>query len=208
MTSSIHCGQLEALLPWYVNDTATPADRARVEEHLHTCEDCRERLLGEQALLRHLRRSGSLSAPDAEESWLRFEKSLGDGHGGHEPSSTPSRLLRWVVVGQAAALTVMAVLLTQLLWDRNRSAPDFHTVATAHPGPAPSGFALRVAAAPDATPAAIAQIARDQGARVVSGPSEQGVYTFELDQESLRQQALARLRAMPQLLLVEPIGGR
>jgi Putative zinc-finger len=208
MTSSIHCGQFEALLPWYVNDTATPTDRARVEEHLHTCGGCRERLLREQALLQHLRRSESLPAPDADESWLRFEKSLGDGRGAYEPVSTPSRLLRWVVVGQAAALAVLAVLLTQLLWDRNRSAPDFHTVTTAHPGPAPSGFALRVAAAPDATPATIAQIARDEGARVVAGPSEQGVYTLELDQQSLQQQALARLRAMPQLRLVEPIGGR
>ena len=30
------------LIPWVVNDSASPAERAQVEEHLRTCADCRD----------------------------------------------------------------------------------------------------------------------------------------------------------------------
>lgn len=208
MTSSLQCGQLEALLPWYVNGTASPADCALVEGHLRECGACRERMRRERDLFEQIRRPAPTAVPDAVESWHRFERTLGDNAPAREPATTPTRLLRWVVVGQAAALAVLSMLLAQALWRQDRSAPSFRTVTTQAPGPAPAQFTVRVAAAAGITAQVVEQIALAHGARVVSGPSAQGVYTLELDQAALQRQALARLRASPEFQLVEQVGGR
>lgn len=208
MTTSLHCGQLEALLPWYVNGTASPADRALVEEHLRGCGACRERMRRERDLLEQIRRPASTQMPDAAESWHRFERTLGDNPPVREPATAPTRLLRWVVVGQAAALAVLSVLLAQVFWRQDRSAPSFRTVTAQASGPAPTEFTVRVAVAAGVTPQAIEQIALAHGARVVSGPSARGVYTLELDPAAVQRQVLAQLRAIPELQLVEQVGGR
>jgi Putative zinc-finger len=208
MTSSLQCGQLEALLPWYVNDTAPSADRALVEDHLRVCGACRERLRSELELLAQIRRPESARMPDAIESWQRFERTLGDVAPVREPVAGQTRLLRWVVAGQAAALAVLAVLLAQVLWRQERSVPSFRTVTTPAAGPAATQFTVRVAAAAGVTAQAVEQIARAHGARVVNGPSTQGVYTLELDPAAVQQQVLAQLRTVPELQFVEQVGGR
>jgi anti-sigma factor RsiW len=208
MTSTLQCGQFEALLPWYVNGTASPADRALVEEHLRVCAACRERMRLERDLHDQIRRSASAEVPDAVESWHRFERTLGETAPAREPATAPTRLLRWVVVGQAAALAVLSVLLAQAFWRQDRSSPSFRTVTTPAPGPAPADFTVRVAVAAGVTAQVVEQIARAHGARVVGGPSALGVYTLELDEAAMQRQVLAQLRAIPELQLVEQVGGR
>lgn len=206
MTKLLHCGQFEALLPWYVNGTASADERVRAESHLQSCAACRGRLRNEQALVRRMRDPADLVVPDCADSWKRFESTLGDAQPTADHGLASARPLRWIVGAQAAALALLSILLAQALWNQKHSAPDYQTVAS--PQPAPSGFTLRIAAAPGVTPQVIAQIAHDQGGRVVAGPSDLGVYTVELDPAALQRQTLERLRAMPELLLVEQISGR
>lgn len=206
MTTLLQCGQFEAILPWYVNGTASAEDRALAQAHLQSCASCGERLRSEQALVRHMRDPAGLPPPDSGDSWQRFERTLGESIQADPRAAGSSRILRWAVGAQAAALVVLSVLLAQALWNQKRSAPEFHTVTSTQP--APAAFTLRLAAAPGVSPQSIARIAREHGLRVVGGPSALGVYTVQLDPDALRPQILDRLRSLPELQLVEQVGGR
>jgi anti-sigma factor RsiW len=197
------CAQVEAITPWYVNGTATAADRTRVDAHLAGCPDCRLRVTAEQRIAAHLRDAGSsIETPDADLAWERFERTIGP-----ENVQPPrdSRHLRWVIAAQAAALVIFALAFWQFQIDQRRAAATYRTVTTAAPLVARDHLLLRLAVQPDVSADRVAELAHEQGGAVVDGPSAQGVYRLELLPDALHQQAIARLRASQGVLLVEPI---
>jgi predicted anti-sigma-YlaC factor YlaD len=197
-----HCAQVEAITPWYVNGTATAADRARMDAHLASCPDCRQRLAAEQRLAAHLRSAGLAATPDTQLAWERFERTIGPEHA--QPSQG-TRNLRWIIAAQSAALVIFALAFWQFQTDQRRTAATYRTVTTAPPPAARDRVLLHMAVQPAVSAGRVAQIAREQGGRVVDGPSAQGVYTLELLPDTLQQQTIARLRASQGVLLVEPI---
>jgi hypothetical protein len=78
MTSNISCASCRELLPWYVAETLTPADRTAVEAHLAGCADCQRevafwRAVGET--LEAVTPEPSVSLPEAE-SWRAIQRKI------------------------------------------------------------------------------------------------------------------------------------
>jgi anti-sigma factor RsiW len=199
--TATQCAQIDAIVPWYLNGTASTEDRALVESHLAGCANCRRRVSTEQRIVTQLRTGLADETPDAAQAWTRFERSIGPAT---EGSSRPSRHLRWIIGAQAAAIVFFAVAFVQLLSDR-RGEPRYQTVTTPAPAVAQGRVLLRIAASSELSPQRVAQLAHDLGAVVTDGPSSQGVFTLELLPDRVRAQTIARLRSTSGILLVEPV---
>lgn len=133
------------LIPWIVNDSATTADRERIEEHLQTCVDCRDEYAFQSQLHAGMTMH-STSQPDPQPAFRRLLARI-DGERSddcvipdpdvHATQQAPdlrqgfstlrrSRWTRYQAHALGAAIIVQAVglvLLGALLLGRDR-APD------------------------------------------------------------------------------------
>src|SRR6185503_19554148 len=154
-------GHLECrdLLPWLVNGTLNQGDRARVEQHLVECEECRADLALEQDLHRRMAAEDRITyspAASFEKLWSRIEELEREVPAASTPEPAPraasisdhrwrprrghmSTLSRWL----AAAVVVQAIALGWLtvqvqVGARDATAPwVYRTVTTSTtPGPA------------------------------------------------------------------------
>jgi anti-sigma-K factor RskA len=201
------CGLIDALMPWYLNGTASDSNRAQVETHIAQCAACRRRLAKERTLLEKFHDAGAAQAPATDAAWRRFETTLGSPPANVDvPARWSSWVTRGVIIAQAAAVAALAIAVVSLLGERRRGEPQFHTVTTVS-APA-SGQLLRIAAAADISKEQMAQVALELGGTVLAGPSSQGVFTIQLDQVRMRDRAIQKLRATPGMLLVEPLEAR
>lgn len=159
------------LLPWHLNGTLDPADRARVEAHLAACPDCRAALAGERDLARAVRGADPLDAM-AERSLAAIMPRLA---GGAAPVARRPRgpwLLRGVALAQAAAL---ALAVMALLRPEAAPPPQEYTTLTA-PGPAGAAPRIAVLVAGTTTEAALRARLLGLGLRIVGGPDPAGRY--------------------------------
>jgi hypothetical protein len=153
-----------------------------VESHVANCVACRGQVRELEELRAIVRKAPmpdltpvSRSIPDVEPASIR---SAADS----KPSSAP---LRWLLIGQLAALLLVATLL--VLRDTGRApgpaeaAPAFRTLATA-PQVAPEGSVrIRVLFDEDLEERRLRQLLYEIGGRIVDGPSASGLYSVELD---------------------------
>jgi hypothetical protein len=204
------------LLPWIANDRASPRDKTKVEQHLSTCEACREELERQRVLRDAIRQEESIViAPQTSfhKLMLRIDGEV-DEPAPHEPveeeaQATPVArpLGRWLPI--AAAIQAIAIAgLLGTVWLQSRAtleAPRFTTL-TSSSGIA-HGPVIRVVFAPEVSIVNINTALRAIPAEIVSGPSEAGVFTLALpnNAESADRvhQALLRLRSDPQVIFAE-----
>ncbi len=212
MSSLTLCGQIDALTPWVLNGTAPVADCERFEQHLIRCDSCRERVEMERTLLSRMRAAEPSTADkfeQAELAWTRFDRSLGTGSATTPAAARAPRYLRWIIAAQAAALLIFALAFVQLSTEQNRAAANYRTVTTPSSSSVPIDARerqlLRLAVDRNLAASTLEQLARDHGAVVIDGPSAQGVVTLELLPERLQQQVIDQLRAIPGILLAEPL---
>jgi Putative zinc-finger len=209
MTQPTHCGQIEAVFPWYLNGTASADDHDMLEKHVASCASCERRLASERLLFQRISGSATDTTVDVDAAWDRFESSLGSATiGSIAPSAQPTaapRYLRNLAIAQAAALAFLAIAVVYLLSDRARLEPGFRTVTTPVSVKSSGGMVLRVAVAQEISAPQFVALAQEHGATVLAGPTPQGVFTVELPTLALQELALERLRATPGMLLVEPV---
>lgn len=191
----------QQLLPWYVNGTLEPDERAFVESHLAACAECSADLAEEQALAR-----GIAELPiDVEHAWSK----LGDRIDAAPPPRrlvAPVPFLRrkvamgWALGTPLAAAAAVAFAITTMVpaQPADRTYRALGSAPTAAPGNALVMFR------PDARDGELraALIAAD--ARIVDGPTASGAYVLRIE-PGQRTKALAALRAAPQVTLAEPI---
>lgn len=202
-------------LPWQVNGTISAADAARLELHLHDCEQCRRDLETEQALARRLaagavvdyapqvglsrmlqRLDGAPSyAPTRPEWWGRLRRRA-RGRDGH------STLVRAFALQSA----VMAVLGLTVTWQmlRPASPPEYGTLA-APAATATAAARLQIVFADDATAGEMRGLLDRVGGRIVSGPSRAGVFLVALREGAPTPDAAERdVQAAVAVLGAEP----
>jgi hypothetical protein len=81
---------------------------------------------------------------------------------------------------------------------------DYFTV-TSTPPPM-SGVVIRAVFTPTVTLAQLESILKDAGLRIVSGPTEAGVYSLAMDGSGSPQASLSRLRTHEGVRFAEPVG--
>jgi anti-sigma-K factor RskA len=177
--------EMADLVPWYVNGTLGAPERQRVDAHVLACKACRDDLQLERRLF-----EGMAAEPPVEympaASLKRLQAAL-DARGAAAPAPEKSVRIRptrgsilWK--GLAAASIVVAAVIAAFLaadrWPpfRDRGPPIYRTVTS--PRPHAPDEVIRAVFSPGLTLLDLQAILGESQLRIVSGPTEAGVYSL------------------------------
>jgi hypothetical protein len=196
--------EIGELLPWFINGRLSEADRQRVDAHLRVCEACTDELAAQQRIYGVMSVDAEVEhIPMAGLNRLRMRI---DGLDAVPASSAPDRDAhseapagsnwpqRRSAIAASIALTAVGAL-AALLWNQHerRIAPaNFYTVTTAAPQPA--NTAIRAVFAPTVTLSELQGLLDDAHLKIVSGPTEAGVYSLAMSGSASVDWSLQRLR--------------
>ena len=203
-----HQGASE-LLPWYVNGTLGDEDRARIDAHLQACAACRQDLRFEQQVYAGLQAPGGIEYMPAA-SLKKLQARL-DGAPAVPPASAPARpraarRMPWagLLAASVAALAVaVSMLAAQRLMQRGPGGlpGSYHTVTAA--SPRPPDEVIRAVFAPELTVEQLQGVLDGAQLRIVSGPSEAGVYSLASTSSQPVAASLTTLRRNPAVRFAE-----
>jgi anti-sigma factor RsiW len=197
--------QIGELLPWFVNGRLSETDRQRVDAHLRVCEACTDELAAQQRIYSVMSvEAGVERMPVAGLNRLRTRiESLDDAVPGpaardeaarsEAPAGSSLRQRRSAIAASIAMTAVGA--LAALLWNQHerRIAPaNYYTVTTTAPQPA--NTAIRAVFAPTVTLSELQELLDDAHLKIVSGPTEAGVYSLAMSGSPSADWSLQRLR--------------
>jgi anti-sigma factor RsiW len=193
------------LLPWFVNGRLSETDRQRVDAHLRVCGACTDELAAQQRIYSVMSvDAGVERMPVAGLNRLRTRiESLDDAVPAPAPPDEAARSeapagssLRQRRSAIAASIAMTAVgALAALLWnqhERRISPANYYTVTTTAPQPA--NTAIRAVFAPTVTLSELQQLLDDAHLKIVSGPTEAGVYSLAMSGSPSADWSLQRLR--------------
>lgn len=188
-----------ALLPWYVNETLEERARRRVEAHVGVCARCRDDLAAQQRICAAIGAQPAVDYMPAA-SLKRLHARL-DARAETAPTLAPPQQVRqrmpwrgWM----AASIAVMAVAVALLAADRwtqveaRLTQPKYRTVTTS--APRPEGEVIRAVFSPSITLVELQAILDESQLRIVSGPTEAGVYSLASNSTLPVRESLAILR--------------
>jgi hypothetical protein len=218
--SSVACAhqEISALLPWYVNGTIGEHERQRVDAHLILCAGCRDDLAQERRICQGMTAEAAVEYMPAA-SLKRLQARLDDGAVAasadaqadtltHVPAARKRDRRSTVWRGlMAASVAVMAVALSVLAADRwmqfraRTSAPSYYTVTTSA-SHAPDEV-IRAVFSPTITLVELQAILDEAQLRIVSGPTEAGVYSLAASSNRPVSSSLALLRGHAKVRFAE-----
>jgi anti-sigma factor RsiW len=193
--------EVSALIPWYVNSTLHDHERNRVDAHIVDCAACRADLTMEQQIFEGIKGApaieympaASLKRLQSRLDGLQNRSAAADASPtGQVRSRSPKRGL------MAASIAVMAITISLLLADRwvqfraRQAAPSYRTVTSSRPR-APDEV-IRAVFAPTITLVEMQAILEESGLRIISGPTEAGVYSLAAKSSRPVRSSLALLR--------------
>jgi hypothetical protein len=194
--------EVSALLPWYVNETLEERDRQRVAAHVGICAPCREDLAVQRRIREAIAAEPTLDyVPVA--SLKRLQARLDAVQSGSAatlaPPQQPASYRAWRWRGWiAASIAAMAVAVALLAADRwvqveaSRTQPNYRTVTS--PAPRPQGEVIRAVFSPNITLVELQTLLDEAQLRIVSGPTEAGVYSLASNSTLPVRASLALLR--------------
>ena len=188
------------LLPWYVNGTLDATEAALFEAHLAQCEECRADLAANRAL-REAYAEAPVTAEPVRASPLERLPLTRKARTARWRRPLQRRVgLGWALAGQAAvAATVAAAFLAF-----QAPAPPAHRYNLLGADAAAQHGNVIVLFAPDTAERDLRAALEAHEARLVDGPTASGAYVLRVADDA-RPAALENLRALPQIVLAEPI---
>jgi Putative zinc-finger len=191
--------EIAALIPWYVNETLGDSARAKVEEHLLACAGCREDLALEQRIRAGMSMDGPLEFMPAT-SLNRLRSMLDrDGVAGADPAvfhpgARRPRRWQWLAAASCAGAIAVAGLLTAGHWRASTSgnAPVYRTVTDSVPHAREE--LVRAVFVPTITLVELQALLDEAQLRIISGPTEAGVYSLAAKSNLPTSTSLALLR--------------
>jgi hypothetical protein len=205
--------EISALLPWYVNGSIGEHERGRVDAHLILCAACRDDLARELRIYRGMTAETAVEyMPAASLKRLQARLDGADGAVSADSADLPAarKTGRMSMAWQglmAASVAVMAVALSLLAADRwmqfraRTSAPDFYTVTS--PAAHAPGEVIRAVFSPTITLVELQAILDEAQLRIISGPTEAGVYSLTASSSRPVSSSLALLRGHAQVRFAE-----
>jgi hypothetical protein len=198
------------LLPWFVNGRLRECDRQRVDAHVRACGDCQIELM-EQRLIRQVMAADSSVAqmPTVGLNKLRQRIDRFDpatsGSSAPPPTGSARRLGRPArvasIIGAAAALACLGAFLWQMPTHGGIGA--YYTVTTVTPQRGDA--VIRAVFAPALTLTELQGLLDDAHMRIVSGPTEAGVYSLAMTGSQSIEWSLRRLRAHDTVRFAEAV---
>jgi len=203
--------EIAMLIPWYVNNTLSDRDRSKVDVHLCSCAACRDDLMLERRVHQGMIVDCPVEyMPAASLNRLRDMldgKSEGRGQQAViEPERWGRRLRRWQWLAAASFILMAAAvgLLAAGRWMQGSSrlaAPVFYTVT--NPAPHPRDEVVRAVFSPTITLVELQSLLDEAQLRIISGPSEAGVYSLAARSDMPVGTSLALLRRHPAVRFAE-----
>jgi anti-sigma factor RsiW len=192
--------QVSALLPWYVNETLAEADRLRVEAHLGNCTTCGEDLAAQQRICAAIEAQPTLNyMPSASlkrlQARLDTQATSSSAPAPASQEQLPTNRMPWRgwMAASIAAMTVAVALFAADRWVLEaRLQPSYRTVTNS--APRPQGEVIRAVFAPSITLVELQTILDEAQLRIVSGPTEAGVYSLASNSTLTVRGSLALLR--------------
>jgi hypothetical protein len=188
------------LLPWYVNGTVSALDRQRIDAHVAGCAACRSDLEFERRI--HARVATDVVVEHIPAASLNRLQSRVDGLKAHatvtqrEPRRIHRPSLPWLglIAASVAGAVVTVGFYTAREWHRpgDASAPSYYTVTD--PEPRPSNEVIRAVFAPTITLVELQALLDEAQLKIVSGPTEAGVYSLAAQSSRPVSLSLALLR--------------
>jgi len=201
------------LLPWYVNDTLEQAERTGVEQHLVSCDACRQEVASLKNLRLHVRDAmppESVPVDETASVTRVLQQVLHRIDDGERVRSWPSPSVRRMLAGQAAAILLLA---SMLVWPTAPDQPKIFETLSAPPtatSRAVDDFqTVRIVFDEAAREIELRRLLRSVKAEIVGGPTDIGAYTLRVERQSEVTDGeglvLSRLRADPMVRLAEPV---
>jgi hypothetical protein len=208
---------ISSLIPWYVNGSIGERERQRVDEHLPLCPECREEVARERWIHQQMTAENAVEYMPVA-SLNRLQAQLDGIHIG-ESSAAPAAAvvpasqkpvrgsMPWAGL-MAASVAVMAVALSVLAADRwmqfdarHAAAPVYTTTTISTPRT--PNEAIRAVFSPAITLNELQTILDEAQLRIVSGPTEAGVYSLAADSPRPVSSSLALLRGHAEVRFAE-----
>jgi hypothetical protein len=204
---------ISALIPWYVNGSIDEVERQRVDAHLRLCADCRDDLARERCIFQGMNAettveympAASLKRLQARLDGMDAAAAPDEPATGAAPEKPRRRSMPWQGL-MAASVAVMALALSVLAADRwmqfrVHAAPNYYTVTTST-ARAPDEV-IRAVFSPTVTLVELQAILDEAGLRIISGPTEAGVYSLAANSRQPVNSSLALLRANAKVRFAE-----
>jgi Putative zinc-finger len=192
--------EVSALLPWYVNETLGEVDRQRADAHLGICTACREDLAAQRRICEAIDAQPAIDYMPVA-SLKRLQARL-DTLAESDPTiapvkEQPTQRLPWRgwMAASLAAMAVAVALLATNRWvpfEARLTQPNYRTVTNS--APRPQGEVIRAVFAPSITLVDLQTILDEAQLRIVSGPTEAGVYSLASNSTLTVRASLALLR--------------
>jgi hypothetical protein len=199
--SSAEHQEVSALMPWYVNETLDETASQRVESHLALCAVCRDDLAAQKRICEAIDAQPTVDYMPVA-SLKRLQARLDAQQAGAAVSqANPSQPRRhgtmawrgWLaasVAGDAVAVGLMTA--NRWLQFEAHVQPNYRTVTSTAARPA--GEVIRAVFAPSITLVELQSILDESQLRIVSGPTEAGVYSLASNSTLTVRASLAMLR--------------
>lgn len=197
------------LIPWLVNNTASPVERALAEEHLAICADCRDEYAFQARLNAGLAVDVATDAP-LQPALDRLLARV-DADGPIDTRGSPPQHLRMTRILAAAAI-VQAIGLAALggwAFERNRPADEAAYRTLSAPAVAVPEATIRFVPSPELSVGQLQHLLADNGLRVANANEGGTIFalapTAPTPTAASTNEAIERLRATAGVLLAEPI---
>jgi anti-sigma factor RsiW len=196
------------LLPWHVNGRLSEPDRRRVEAHLQLCDACRSECAAQRRIYQVIAADTAVEQmPMAGLNKLRqrIERTEISTPADALPERTrPASRRRPRVAAIAASAAAVAVAVSAALHWQTQRAPAYYTVTAAAAPQA--GAVIRAVFAPTLTVSELQNVLDDAHLKIVSGPTEAGVYSLAMSGPQSIDWSLHTLRAHGSVRFAESIG--
>ena len=191
------------VIPWHVNETLETQHRARLENHLQHCAECRDTVAHERKLMRQMR-SGNPVEYTSHGSLKKLHSRI------DKFESAKKRPRRWrarfvntgwltplALTAQATAIAILALTLWSVL-PATSPTDNYQTMSGATRVEAD----VQIVFAKDVTTERILELVADLQGVIARGPSEGGLYEIALNDHTPKNIELVvqQLRSRPEVV--------
>ena len=194
--------EVSGLIPWYINATLDERARRKVDAHVDVCAVCSDDLVVQRRLFDAM--DGATMVDYMPMPSLRRLQARLDLMPAQEPAPKMPELQahargqttwRTLMAASVAGAVVAVGLLAADRWiqyDARGSAPNYRTVTNS--APRPRDEVIRAVFSPTITLVELQSILQEAQLKIISGPTEAGVYSLASDSDLPVRSSLELLR--------------